>query len=315
MTVDTRVPSPFAASLLFGFVASFLYDGDAPFAERRAQALAIDQVQLRDLLGEAELRELLDATLLRELEERLQHRAPDLRARSADALADLLLRLGNLSREELAARSASPDVASSGAAGYDSAQEHAKYVPQPWCGAGEGVPPTDISETSSAVTAGCRSARRSRMRVRSDGLGWTGGTVARSPAAAVRPHRRGRRGGGIARHVGGGLGRRDIHRHRHHRSGVETASGGAGGAGCSAGGEAPEVPGPAPPGRSSGRSAGVSAVFTTSRCSGRAPVVGQQFEADGHRRRHHERHHTAGQQRRRAALRAVDGASSGRRGR
>ena len=60
-TVDSEKPSPFAASLLFSYVASFLYDGDAPLAERRAQALAVDQSQLRELLGDAELRELLDA--------------------------------------------------------------------------------------------------------------------------------------------------------------------------------------------------------------------------------------------------------------
>jgi ATP-dependent Lhr-like helicase len=111
VTVDTRVPSPFASSLLFGFVASFLYDGDAPLAERRAQALTIDQVQLRELLGEAELRELLDAATIQDLEQRLQLLAPELRARSIDGLADLLLRLGDLSREEAAARSASPEVA------------------------------------------------------------------------------------------------------------------------------------------------------------------------------------------------------------
>ena len=60
VTVDTQAPSPFSASLLFGYVANYLYDGDAPLAERRAQALAVDQAQLRELLGEAELRELLD---------------------------------------------------------------------------------------------------------------------------------------------------------------------------------------------------------------------------------------------------------------
>jgi ATP-dependent Lhr-like helicase len=108
---ETRAPSPFAASVLFGFVASFLYDGDAPLAERRAQALAIDQAQLRELLGEAELRELLDPDALAELEARLQQLDPEARARSADGLADLLLRLGDLSRAELAARSASPEVA------------------------------------------------------------------------------------------------------------------------------------------------------------------------------------------------------------
>jgi ATP-dependent helicase Lhr and Lhr-like helicase len=67
--VETRKPSPFAASLLFSYVANFLYDGDAPLAERRAQALTIDQDQLRELLGEADLRELLDADAIAEVEE------------------------------------------------------------------------------------------------------------------------------------------------------------------------------------------------------------------------------------------------------
>ena len=63
-----RQPSPFAASLLFSYVASFLYDGDAPLAERRAQALAVDQAQLRELIGDAELRELLDADAMDAIE-------------------------------------------------------------------------------------------------------------------------------------------------------------------------------------------------------------------------------------------------------
>ena len=70
--VETRKPSPFAASLLFSYVANFLYDGDAPLAERRAQALTIDQDQLRELLGEADLRELLDADAIAEVEETAQ---------------------------------------------------------------------------------------------------------------------------------------------------------------------------------------------------------------------------------------------------
>ncbi len=70
--VETRKPSPFAASLLFSYVANFLYDGDAPLAERRAQALTIDQDQLRELLGEADLRELLDADAIAEVEEQAQ---------------------------------------------------------------------------------------------------------------------------------------------------------------------------------------------------------------------------------------------------
>ena len=63
-TIDSKVPSPFAASLLFSYVANYIYDGDAPLAERRAQALSVDQAQLRELLGDAELRELLDPDAL-----------------------------------------------------------------------------------------------------------------------------------------------------------------------------------------------------------------------------------------------------------
>jgi ATP-dependent Lhr-like helicase len=108
--VETRKPSPFAASLLFSYVANFLYDGDAPLAERRAQALTIDQDQLRELLGEADLRELLDANAIAEVEEAAQCLAENYRARSADGMHDLCLRLGDLSREELSRRVVSPDL-------------------------------------------------------------------------------------------------------------------------------------------------------------------------------------------------------------
>ena len=104
-TVDSTIPSPFAASLLFGYVANYIYDGDAPLAERRAQALAIDQAQLRELLGEAELRELLDADALEEIERQLQNLDPEHHARSIDGVHDLLLRLGDLTTDEVAARS------------------------------------------------------------------------------------------------------------------------------------------------------------------------------------------------------------------
>jgi ATP-dependent Lhr-like helicase len=108
--VDTRKPSPFAASLLFSYVANFLYDGDAPLAERRAQALAIDQDQLRELLGEADLRELLDADAIAEVEETAQCLAESHRARSADGIHDLCLRLGDLSRAEVARRVVDPSL-------------------------------------------------------------------------------------------------------------------------------------------------------------------------------------------------------------
>ena len=103
-TIDARRPSPFAASLLFSYVASFLYDGDAPLAERRAHALAVDQSQLRELIGDAELRELLDAGSMDAVERQLQRLDPDYQAKSADAVHDMLLAIGDLSEEELLER-------------------------------------------------------------------------------------------------------------------------------------------------------------------------------------------------------------------
>jgi ATP-dependent Lhr-like helicase len=108
--VETRKPSPFAASLLFSYVANFVYEGDAPLAERRAQALTIDQDQLRELLGEADLRELLDADAIAAVEEAAQCLAENYRARSADGIHDLCLRLGDLSREELGRRVTSAEL-------------------------------------------------------------------------------------------------------------------------------------------------------------------------------------------------------------
>ncbi len=107
---DTRTPSPFAASLLFGYAANFIYDGDAPLAERRAQALTIDQDQLRDLMGDADLRELLDAAAIEEVEEQLQALDENYRAKRVDGVHDLLLRLGDLSRAELTRRTVGMDV-------------------------------------------------------------------------------------------------------------------------------------------------------------------------------------------------------------
>ena len=107
---DTRTPSPFASSLLFSYVANYIYDGDAPLAERRAQALSIDQEQLRDLLGDADLRELLDADAIHEVEEQLQGLLETQRIRTADGIHDLLLRIGDLSREELQRRLADPGL-------------------------------------------------------------------------------------------------------------------------------------------------------------------------------------------------------------
>lgn len=108
--VDTPKPSPFAASLLFSYVANYIYEGDAPLAERRAQALAIDQEQLQELLGEADLRELLDQDAIAEVETQLQGVAETQRVRNADGIHDLLLRVGDLSRSELTQRLARPEL-------------------------------------------------------------------------------------------------------------------------------------------------------------------------------------------------------------
>ncbi len=102
--VDGRRPSPFAASVLFMFVASFIYEADAPPAERRAQALTIDFDRLRELLGEGELRTLLDADAIRDHERVLQRLTRP--ATNIDGVHDMLLSIGDLTLDELAARCA-----------------------------------------------------------------------------------------------------------------------------------------------------------------------------------------------------------------
>lgn len=104
--VTTQEPSPFARSLLFGYVAQFLYEGDSPLAERRAAALSLDSRLLAELLGQAELRELLDADVLAELERELQWLTEDRRIKDPEGVADLLRVLGPLTDAELTARGA-----------------------------------------------------------------------------------------------------------------------------------------------------------------------------------------------------------------
>ncbi len=106
--VTTQRASPFAQSLLFGYVAAFMYEGDSPIAERRAAALTLDQGLLAELLGRAELRELLDAEVLAEVESELQRLTEDRRARDPEGIVDVLRLVGPLSTDELAARSQVP---------------------------------------------------------------------------------------------------------------------------------------------------------------------------------------------------------------
>ncbi len=103
-SVETARASAFASSLLFDYVAAYMYDGDAPLAERRAQALTLDRDLLRELLGQEELRELLDADALADLELSLQALVDERHADSPDHVHDLLRRLGDLSIEEVGAR-------------------------------------------------------------------------------------------------------------------------------------------------------------------------------------------------------------------
>ena len=98
--VETPTASPFASSLLFDYVASYMYEGDAPNAERRAAALALDRDLLRELLGQEELRELIDPEALEEVEAQLQHRSEVGQAGDRDALQQLLRNLGDLGARE-----------------------------------------------------------------------------------------------------------------------------------------------------------------------------------------------------------------------
>ncbi len=120
VSVELPRASPFASSLLFDYIAAYMYEGDSPLADRRAQALALDRDLLRELLGADELRELLDAGALADLELELQALTPERAATSADQVHDLLRRLGDLGPDEVAARIVVPDGADRGitAAGW-----------------------------------------------------------------------------------------------------------------------------------------------------------------------------------------------------
>jgi ATP-dependent Lhr-like helicase len=104
VSVDTERASPFASSLLFSYVAEYMYEGDAPLAERRAQALTLDRELLAELLGSEDLRELLDPEAIAAVELELQGLLPERFPRDPDEAHDLLVRLGDLTDGEAAAR-------------------------------------------------------------------------------------------------------------------------------------------------------------------------------------------------------------------
>ncbi|HEX8066559.1 MAG TPA: DEAD/DEAH box helicase [Thermoleophilaceae bacterium] len=103
--VETPRASPFASSLLFDYVATYMYEGDTPNAERRAAALSLDRDLLRELLGQEELRELIDPDALAEVEADLQRTSERTRAANADSLHDVLRAVGDLTTAEAQARS------------------------------------------------------------------------------------------------------------------------------------------------------------------------------------------------------------------
>ena len=142
----TQQPSPFAKSLLFGYVAQFLYEGDSPLAERRAAALALDSTLLNELLGRVELRELLDAKVIDATERELQRLAPDRKVRGLEGVADLLRLLGPLTPEEVAAR-LEPAAA-----------------PGQQAGSGEAAGPVEVSRTSRTRLRRVAGPRRRRRR-------------------------------------------------------------------------------------------------------------------------------------------------------
>jgi len=104
MEVQTDAASPFASTLLFGYVAAFMYEGDTPLAERRATALSIDSSLLAELLGRVELRELLDPLVIESTDQELQRLAPDRRAKGLEGIFDLMRGLGPLTLEEFGPR-------------------------------------------------------------------------------------------------------------------------------------------------------------------------------------------------------------------
>ncbi len=171
--VESSQPSPFASSLLFDYIASYMYEGDAPAAERRMQTLTLDRALLAELLAADDLRELLDAEAIAEVEAELQGIGGHL---TADTAHDLLRRVGALTRAELdrrgadeaavaAAREGSAGVrgGDGGGAASDRRRRRRALPRRPRCGAAAG---------------------------RADGLSRSRARCTRPAGAAPRPHPR-----------------------------------------------------------------------------------------------------------------------------
>ena len=170
LQTTTQQPSPFAKSLLFGYVAQFLYEGDSPLAERRAAALALDSTLLNELLGRVELRELLDAKVIEATERELQRLAPDRRARGMEGVADLLRLLGPLAPEEAAARLQGAGVAGQGPEAAEAQAAAAEETVQAVAAAGETAEPAveaaaTVAEAAAHLAALQRANRAIKVNI------------------------------------------------------------------------------------------------------------------------------------------------------
>ena len=128
---QTDLPSPFARSLLFGYVAAFMYEGDSPLAERRAAALSLDPTLLSELLGRAELRELLDPDVMAQTELELQRLVPERKAKDAEGIVDLLRILGPMTVAEIAERFVGSPIGSSPSAESPGLDTPPEAAPRP----------------------------------------------------------------------------------------------------------------------------------------------------------------------------------------
>ncbi len=152
----TPKPSPFAQSILFGYIAQFLYEGDSPLAERRAAALSVDPALLGELLGRVELREFLDAAIIAESEAYAQRLTPSRHVRGQEGVADLLRLLGPLSAEQLAARLEEGEPAQEHAEALVSSQRAFKVMWRTGTSPAPGA--TGAAGTSAACAAGTSAA-------------------------------------------------------------------------------------------------------------------------------------------------------------
>jgi ATP-dependent Lhr-like helicase len=132
--VRPKTPSPLGASLASANALAFLTQANAPSAERRAQALALDRSLLREILGHDELRDLVSLEALAALEGELARLTPERRARGPEEVHDLLLALGDLSLEEIEERVAEPGAARAWLA---SLGERVRHVDGRWIAASD----------------------------------------------------------------------------------------------------------------------------------------------------------------------------------